>query len=303
MHIVVGTDLSSGSIPAGKWAFDYARRLAARNLETGITVVHAAHARYPQILDTGIRIDDPANRTRIEEAIGEWVRDSVGYTEAEESLSVDVEVHAGEPSEVLSDVVDRNDSTWLAVGTTGRGALERLVVGSTAERLAHGPPCNLAICHPGYVQPDDKSTLLVGVDFTDTSAEALRLAASLARQNDAKLHVVHVVEPPTYEAYPIDTFRESEIRDMGDLVSKMNEELDYFVEEHESSLDDIAWTHRVLTGNPTGELTAFARDEDVDGIVLGTVGRSTVADFLMGSVSRGIVKHMPCSVFLSPPVD
>ena len=299
MHILAATDLSDGSIPALRWAFDYAHHLELVDIDVELTVLHAAQARYPQVLDTELRLEKPENREELRREVENWTWRAANQTETE----FDVEILAGRPDKELRVAAERHQADWLAVGMAGHGALAKLVVGSSAERLAHGPPCNLAICHPRTATSRDSPTFVVGIDFTDACARALEQAATVTRQLGGLLHIAHVVEPPTYEAYPFDTFGEGEIRDMEELIGKMQEELDGFIEEHEDLLEDVQWASRTLTGYPTRELVGFADEDDLDGVFLGTAGRSAVGDFLIGSVSRGVVKHMPCSIYLTPPVD
>ena len=299
MNIVLATDLSEGSKSAARWSFDYAGALDRMGLDVELTVLHTIQTRYPQLLDESVRLQDAENRQRIHDLVEDWLDDLL----PEEQVDYATELVAGNPDEALKEYAEEHDSDWLAVGMTGRGALQKLIIGSTSEQLAHGPPCNLAICHPDHNRIGDDARLVCGVDFTDASAAGLKMAAQLANQTDAHLELVHVVEPPTYEAYPYDRFDEGEVRDMGHLVEMMTKELADFIDEHDRALEGVDWESRVLTGYPTQELVQFADQEGVDGICMGTVGRSTVADFLMGSVSRGVVKHMPCSVFLAPPVD
>jgi nucleotide-binding universal stress UspA family protein len=295
MHIVIGTDLSDGSTAGARWAFDFPRHTAD---QVDRTVVHAMEARYPQILDTEVRLEDRSNRDKLEEAVADWTREALGDGGGEFTT----ELREGRPEDVLRAAVDEHEAEWLAVGMTGRGALARMVVGSTAERLAHGPPTNFAICHPDTAVPSDNPSFAVGVDFTDASARAVRLGASMARAYDGELRIVHVVEPPSVEAYPFDAFEETAVENIHDLVDRMEDELEFFISELEDDLAGVDWRTDTITGYPTREMVDYAEEESLDGLVLGTAGRTAMGDFLMGSVSRGVVKHMNCSVYLAPPV-
>ncbi len=295
MNIIVATDLSDGSVPAARWGFDFAGRREDAGESVDTHLVHAVQARYPQVLDFDLRLSQPAHREEFEAKIAEWLDEQVGHRPDAYASSIE----EGQPEQVLRDAVDEHDAEWLAVGMTGRGALARMVVGSTAEEVAHRPPCNLVIAHPERPVPGEEPTFVVGLDFTDASARAIRLGAELVRTYGGKLRVVHVVEPPTYEAYPIDTFDEGAIQDLDELIERMRQEVDQFVDDLRESLEGIDWQTDTVTGYPTNELVRYAEDHDVDGLVMGTAGRTAMGDFLMGSVSRGVVKHMPCSVYLT----
>ena len=293
MHIVIGTDLSDGSKAGARWAFDYPGG------EVDHTVVHALQARYPQILDSGTRLADSDNREAIGRAVADWTREAVGA----EADDFEVDLREGRPQDVLIEAVREHEADWLAVGMTGHGALAKLLVGSTAEAIAHGPPCNFAIAHPETAVPSDDPVFAVGIDFTDASARAVGSAADLARTYGGELRIVHVVEPPSVEAYPFDHFEDTAVENIHDLVDRMEKEVDYFVDDLHEQLEGVTWQTETITGYPTRELVNYAEDESLDGIVVGTAGRSPVGDFLIGSVSRGVVKHMPCSVYLTPPVE
>ena len=297
MHLVIATDLSKGSVPSALWGFRYARRLEARDADVELTVAHAVHSRYPQIVDQGTRLDDPDNRRQIAHEVEDWLERNLDTS----GVPYETELLDGRPRDVLPELVDDLEADWLATGVTGRGALSKLIVGSTSEALAHNPPCNLAISHPRGIEWDDEPTIGVGVDFTDSSQRATRLAAEFARNIDASLHVLHVVSPPTYEGYPLEGLTDTDFEDMSALVDRMRSELDGFLDDLESDLEGVEIRRHVLSGYPTEEITHFAEDEELDGLFVGTAGRSAMADFVVGSVERGIVKHAPCSLFLTPP--
>lgn len=293
MHIVVGSDLSEGSASALRWAFAY----AARHEGTEVTVLHSVEAQYPRFIEGPSPLQSSETLEKLRDDVREWVETTADATD----VDYDIAVESGRAEETLESTVEETGADWIGVGMTGRGALERFVVGSTAERLAHSPPANLAICHPDGFPWDETPELLLGVDFTDASRRAVALAGDLARRTGARLHIVHVVPPPTYESYPFDAFEAAEVDDMSDLVDWLDRELDDFLAEQEEALRDVDWMSETSAGYPTEELTDYAESHDIAGIVLGTAGRSAIGNFLMGSVTRGVVKHMPCNVFLSTP--
>ena len=56
-------------------------------------------------------------------------------------------------------------------------------------------------------------------------------------------------------------------------------------------------TH-VLEGNPALEITKFAKDNDCDLIVVGTLGKSGIDRILLGSVAEKVVRIAPCPVLV-----
>ncbi len=57
----------------------------------------------------------------------------------------------------------------------------------------------------------------------------------------------------------------------------------------------------VLFGHAAEQLLHYARRENVDLIVMGSLGESGIGDFLLGSVATRVVAHAPCSVMVVRP--
>lgn len=132
--------------------------------------------------------------------------------------------------------------------------------------------------------------ILFPTDFSDGSDAALVFASSLARDNNARLLVVHVHEPTAvyveglgaaYGALPQDQQRDA--RELLNVV--------------EPSFPMIDIERRLLEGTPADAIVDLAeREEGIDLIVMGTHGRTGVSRMLMGSVAEKIVRSAPCPV-------
>src|SRR5262249_60194125 len=88
------------------------------------------------------------------------------------------------------------------VGTRGKSGLAHVLLGSAAERVIRTAPCPVLAVH----MTKDASTgdhgirlerILVPIDFSDCSLDALEYAAVVARQAKASIDVLHVLEPVT----------------------------------------------------------------------------------------------------------
>lgn len=137
-----------------------------------------------------------------------------------------------------------------------------------------------------------KKVLFV-TDYSDASDYALQYATWLASCTQANLFIVHVSE---LEPYPVgELFDEEPIPNPQEL-----ERLESVVPGDSS----VQYKHRLLYGSPgSAEITKpadvilrFAKEEDVDIIVVGTHGRSGVSHLLMGSVAESVVRHADCPV-------
>ncbi len=84
------------------------------------------------------------------------------------------------------------------MGAYGRTDLTEILLGSTVKRVVQGARCPVLTLHPAPSRPHALSTvghILVPVDFSLCSVDALDYAASLATQFGALLTVFHVMEP------------------------------------------------------------------------------------------------------------
>jgi nucleotide-binding universal stress UspA family protein len=137
--------------------------------------------------------------------------------------------------------------------------------------------------------------ILVATDFGDASDAALAYGRALARQFSARLHVLNVADdlaghaaaPP---AVPMDLGRMQ-----NDLEQETREALEKLV--NDGDRDTLPPEVVVLTSSvPASAILSYARDAQVDLIVMGTHGRGGFADFFMGSVAQKVVRAAPCPV-------
>jgi len=135
--------------------------------------------------------------------------------------------------------------------------------------------------------------ILVPVDFSACSTEAVRVAVDLSRRYDAKLTLVHVFEPILYttpEGYPFLVPGQVE-----SLLALYAQALDRARQEAEAC-GATGVEVRKLQGYPPTEIVDFARKESFDLIVAGTHGRTGIKHALLGSVAEKILRAAPCPV-------
>ena len=123
--------------------------------------------------------------------------------------------------------------------------------------------------------------ILIPTDFSHTNEAALELAASLARDMQAKLLIVHVEEAPL--AYGGEMYY--------GMPEPMTQDLGKMLAEVRPNDLTVPYEHHLLLGDPAVEIVQFADKEAVDMIVMGTHGRTGVARMLMGSVTESVVRH------------
>ncbi len=135
--------------------------------------------------------------------------------------------------------------------------------------------------------------ILVPVDFSDYSLQALKFAAEYAGMFNAEIVLVYVVEPVIYPpdlsigqiALPTLTYQVDE-RAKEELVRIGNDNIK----------NGIKFTPIVKLGKPYLEIIEVARTEDVDLIIISTHGHTGVEQILFGSTADKVVRKAPCPV-------
>jgi universal stress protein A len=144
-------------------------------------------------------------------------------------------------------------------------------------------------------------TLLVPHDFSSPANHAAALARDEAKAHGGKILLLHVIELPAQLAQDTAIVPEQN----GAPISVR----DYAVRGAEAHLDDIAArlekdgikpTVFIRFGKPADEILAFAEENNVDLIVMGTHGRTGLAHLLAGSVTERVVRSSKRPVLTVP---
>jgi len=144
----------------------------------------------------------------------------------------------------------------------------------------------------GSVKP---RRILVPVDFSDSSARALRHVAKRAAASGGSLIVVYVV-PADYGWLRIGR---DESRDLDrSLQRQAVDRLRAFADEN---VGDMPANLEVRVGQPAEEIVAAARESKCDSIMLSTRGLSGLDRYLIGSVAHRVAQLAPCPVVLLRP--
>ena len=129
--------------------------------------------------------------------------------------------------------------------------------------------------------------ILCPIDFSPSSDQALKFATSLAKQHNAELHIVYSYEEPY-------TYQEGRI---GGVVTPVEMASDrQRLDAITPPSADILFRRQLLIGRPQDTILAYAEEENIDLIVMGTHGRTGLGRLLMGSVAETIVRCATCPV-------
>ncbi len=138
--------------------------------------------------------------------------------------------------------------------------------------------------------------ILVATDLTRTSRAALDRADTLAREERAQLHVLHVVRNPAREPWIVEAYGIDWERVRAEACGKGHRAL--VAATRRLGRDARTTTLVTRVGEAADEILAYARHRAVDLIVIGTHGRGRLAATLLGSVADKVVRGARCPVMI-----
>jgi nucleotide-binding universal stress UspA family protein len=183
----------------------------------------------------------------------------------------------------------------IVLGTHGRSGVNRLMLGSVAEKVLRQAGCPVMIVPPRTpdVVPREMGSIrriLCPVDFSSSSARALEYASSLARETHATLTVLHVLELPpdlTELSSGLTEYREARFRQARSALSQT---------VTSAVPPDCGSEQLILVGKGYREILSLADDRGVDLIAMGVQGRGAVDLMFFGSTTNHVVRQARCPV-------
>lgn len=199
----------------------------------------------------------------------------------------------GSPVDQLLSLAEKRDDPLIVVGTRGASRIKEFLLGNTARRLVRRGEVPVILVPPGTETkaPED---IVVGVDFSEPSTEALRRAAMMARTYDAKLHLVYGYVLP--EVATFEGSMASVSSDMDELVEEKKRALARVVEE--AKVDDVVDTISAIHLPPAQAIGTTAEDRGADYIFVGTHGRRGLKRFFLGNTAERVIRKAPCPIFV-----
>jgi nucleotide-binding universal stress UspA family protein len=185
----------------------------------------------------------------------------------------------------------------IVVGSHGRTALGRFVLGSVSQRVLTEALCSVRIARGRVDEPNSPVRIVVGTDGSPGSDEALRAVASRAWPARSEVMVV-LVDDPLAPA-----FLETLIPPLAETIEEDRREEKKWVETiSERSVEllraaAIKVSCVVKEGDPKRELCKVAEEWGADCIFVGSTGFSNRFErFILGSVSAAVAARAHCSV-------
>lgn len=252
--IVAGIDYSEDSRTALRWAVREGSIAGAP-----VTAVHAGPPVYDLVADTPYAA---ARRAAELPRLTEFVR----------PYDVGCRIVDGPPVEGL--VAASRHADLLVVGRHGRGAIARVLMGSTSHAVVRRAACAVAVI-PGGTGDAPATRVVVGTDGSEEAAAAVAWAAAEASRRDVPLVVVHAGTAAA-TAFLADTVEKLRADSGGTL----------------QVAGSLSWLE------PAPALLDGTTPDDI--LVVGERGHGGISRLLLGSTSSAVVAHSVCPAVVVP---
>jgi nucleotide-binding universal stress UspA family protein len=199
-------------------------------------------------------------------------------------------IHQGNAPNCILSLAQKENIEGIVMGTHGRRGFDRLVLGSTTDRVMRKAACPVLVVSNASHQalstgPDGRhrlSRILYCTDFSNNSERARGYAISLAAEYSAGLTLLHVAEnapdPAKAEA----------------IIAARRQELDKLVSDIEWSNLDVR--SEVRFGKPYEEIVRHATEAQTSLIIMTARGGDAVDRAVFGSTTYRVIQLGPCPV-------
>jgi Universal stress protein UspA and related nucleotide-binding proteins len=226
-------------------------------------------------------------RTVVEEALSATQTHLADIAEQLRALVSGVEVtvraEAGDPVALLIEA--SSTAALLVIGSDYRGPGAGPVRGAHGVRIAAGSHCPVVVVPD--VDTSDRSGVVVGVDGSPISENALRFAAAEADRLGEKLVAVSVWTPIVAPRNGLAVYPDLYLENM---QSATQEVLGLAIAGLSSTYPDLVIERVVERGYPSQVINTYAENARL--AVVGTHGRGALARFLLGSISQEVLARL-----------
>ena len=252
-----------------------------------LTVLQIPYA--TQRSGTATEIADSLNQERVS-AIEAFERISAMFEGA--NVSVRHIVREGHRGQSIVDVAEENKVDLAVVGARGRSTVRRLLLGSTSDFVATHAACSVLVVRPTGLREEKRPIRVVlGYEQSGAARGALEEFDETHWGIQSDVRVVSVV------SY-VSAFLNEIVVDTGDVKKATEESLKSAVQLLADSAPSAQ--AEMIDSDHVGEgLVEYAEQQKCDLIVVGESPHSMLGRVVLGSVSRFVLRHAPCNVWIT----
>ncbi len=295
--ILCATDFSKFSSQLVRYAAQLTGRLSAQ-----LVVFHSVCFPRSASQDTAASGQMGDTREGVERA-----RALIEELMAGQTLQWRPEIRIGEPVDELKELVRKHPVDLIVTASYGLSGWKRLLLGTVVEQLAQTLTVPMLVVkplrHPGNSAAAEQlhlKNIQICCDLVSQTEPLFRWAADLARPFGASLHCVHALEKPIDVAL-IDPTTAPYEEVQQELLDRLHSRL---VEQLPADLQtDEAIVTAVVPGTAGDQMVAYAKQHQVDLLIVGAKQQRGIHKRLMGSTTEAALRRAPCQVLTVPVME
>ena len=141
--------------------------------------------------------------------------------------------------------------------------------------------------------------VLFCTDFSENADYAFDFAYGIAKRDEGLLYILHVIPYNPHQAYAESFITTEDLKKIQKAVEE--DTANNYKKRYEKEIEEgIPYEFVTKSGREDEEILTFAKQENVDIIVMGTHGRSGIEHVFFGSVAEKVLRHSPFPVFVIP---
>ena len=208
---------------------------------------------------------------------------------------ISTEESVGSPAREILRKAERLKPNLLVVGSQGRSALGRFLLGSVSQKVVNEASCTVRVCRGTSWKNGSPVRILVGLDGSPSSELAVRAVAERAWPTCSAVRLIAALDPQDpLNGYLIPHFKNNSPETIG-----KRSWVETFVKSAQERLaaTQLEVSTRIEEGDPKHVLIADAEEWGADCIFLGASSSNNLLQkYLLGSVATAIVARAQCSV-------
>ncbi|MEQ9410991.1 MAG: universal stress protein [Fuerstiella sp.] len=207
------------------------------------------------------------------------------------------ELRVGHPGETIVKIAKDCEVECVVVGARGRSRIRCMLLGCTSDYVATHADCSVMVIRSDDSRSADQHLrIAIGYDDSLPAKAALKEFGDLARGDEVEVHLVSILccLYGFFGEIPLDSEHDSDLERTKAARDALNKAL--------TRLRDVvptAQAHLIPYEHIGDGLVKFVRDHQCELVMVGETPISSFHRALLGSVTRFVLRHSPCSVWIA----
>ena len=253
-----------------------------------------------------LRVFTPADTADV------WLLErSLKITEEElesQGKKIESEIVLGHPAEKIIEVAQKHEASMIVIGAKGLRATLGILLGGGVQQVAEHAELPVMVVRAPY---SGLNRVLLVIDGSDESKMMVSCMGRFPLPQEATFDVLHIAPPIPrkedivhYWPGSIDVSLSIPFEDIEEDINKRAQKEELYGQKVLAEAIEILEEEGIeakstmLRGDAATEIIQYAKDHQIDLIVSGGRGLSSVRSWLLGGVSRKLLHYAPCSVMV-----